>query len=484
MTAERDLRGWLRQAEEMGEVVRIEGAHWDQEIGAVTELLHYQEQTPAVLFEAIQGYPRGYRVLTHALGSTLRLALTLQMPATATAMEFIKAWRLRSRHLNPLAPRLVKDGPLLEHLQQGDQIDLLQFPAPRWFEQDGGRYLGTGSMVITRDPNEGWINCGTYRVMVHDRQTLGLYISPGKHGRIHRDGYFARGEACPVAISFGHDPLFFFASSTELPSQVGEYDFVGGIRGEPVELIPGPVTGLPIPANAELAIEGECLPQERRVEGPFGEWTGYYGSSSRPEPVIKVHTLMYRTDPIILGLSRWRSAFRSALVWDELERAGVPDVQGVWFHEAGGARLLMIVAIKQRYPGHARQAGLVASQCRAGAYLGRYVIVVDEDIDPTSTYEVLWAIATRTDPQQSIQILRRCWSGPLDPIIPEGEKGFNSRAIIDACRPYEWLANFPAVASANPQVKAEVMRKWGQQLGLQGGAGIVEFKGAMGRAGG
>ena len=152
------------------------------------------------------------------------------------------------------------------------------------------------------------------------------------------------------------------------------------------------------------------------------------------------------------------------MIWRELEAAGVPDVTGVWCHEAGGARLFVFVSIKQRYPGHARQAGMVASYCRAGAYLGRYSIVVDDDVDVTNTNDVLWALATRSNPETDIEIVRRSWSGPLDPIVPKGQKGHNSRAIIDACRPYEWMADFPPVAESSPEVRRAAEAKWGKIL--------------------
>ena len=126
-----------------------------------------------------------------------------------------------------------------------------------------------------------------------------------------------------------------------------------------------------------------------------------------------------------MGYTRkWRAPLKAALVWDDLEGAGVPDVRGVWYHEAAGAAyLFLVVSIKQRYPGHARQAGLIATECHAAAYLGRYTIVVDDDIDPTNLNEVLWAVCTRSDPSLDIEILRRCWSGPLDPIIHKDNKG-------------------------------------------------------------
>jgi 4-hydroxy-3-polyprenylbenzoate decarboxylase len=147
-----------------------------------------------------------------------------------------------------------------------------------------------------------------------------------------------------------------------------------------------------------------------------------------------------------------------------LEEAGVPDVQGVWAPTSGGAWCLIFLAVKQRYPGHAKQAAMVASQCGSGAYFGKYVIVMDEDIDITDMEEVFWALATRTDPEQSIDIIRRCWSTPLDPMIPPGGPSLNSRGIIEACRPFEWIDRFPPVVGARKEYLDEAKKKWGKIL--------------------
>ncbi len=460
------LRSWLKEVGALGELREIEGADWDLEIGGIADLVTEMGNSPAVLFDGIKGYPKGYRVLINSLGSTRRLGLSLGIPPDLAPLEFVKEWRKKSRGLKLIPPRVVKEGPVLENVRRGKDVDLFSFPAPRWFELDGGRYIGTGSVNITRDPEEGWVNLGTARVMVHDAKTVGFYIAPGRHGRIHRDKSFARGEPFKVAISLGHDPLIFLAGALEIPYGVCEYDFVGGILGRPVEVIEGELTGLPIPATAEIVLEGECIKGEEKTEGPFGEWTGYYGSSARPEPVVKIQSVMYRDDPIILGYARkWRAPLKAALVWDDLEKAGVPDIQGVWYHEAAGAAyLFLVVSVKQRYPGHARQAGIIATQCHAAAYLGRYTVVVDDDIDPSNLDEVLWAVCTRSDPERDIEILRRCWSGPLDPIIPKERKGLNSRAIIDATRPFEWLQEFPPVAKSSRELRERLLRRWGKLL--------------------
>jgi len=465
----RDLRDWTTQVEELGELKAVRKADWDVEIGVITEIV-MNRHGPALLFDDIVGYPAGYRIVANALGGPKRLAYTLGLPTDRNLKDLMPLWQEKKRTLRPIPPKVVTDGPVMENVYRGDDVDLLKFPTPKWHEHDGGRYIGTGSVDITRDPDEGWVNLGCYRVMIHDRSQVGFYISPGKQGRIQREKWFARGGPMPIAMSFGHDPAIFMAGSLEIPWGMSEYDWVGGVKGQPVEVIEGPVTGLPIPANAEIVIEGFVDPNHKLPEGPFGEWTGYYASKQREEPVVKVQALYHRNKPVLLGsppvkppseLAYYRAFLRAAVIDEELKAAGVPDVTGVWCHEVGGARLFNVVAIKQRYSGHAKQAAAVATQCHGGAYLGRFTVVVDEDIDVMNLEEVMWAVCTRCDPEKDIDILRRCWSGPLDPIIPPGQKGLNSRALIDATRPYEWRDQFPVVAESSPARRDEVLKKWG-----------------------
>ncbi|MBI2303921.1 MAG: UbiD family decarboxylase [Chloroflexi bacterium] len=466
----KDLREWMIKAEELGEVQRVEGAHWDIELGAIVDLFQRKTGRPALLFNNIPGYPKNYRILSNTLMSLGRIALTLEMPTETKAVDMVKAWRELWPKLERIPPQEVSDGPVLENINTGDEINLLKFPVPKWHELDGGRYIGTGCLVIMRDPDTGWVNLGTYRVMVHDEKNAALYISPGKHGRIIREKYWKRGQACPVAIACGQDPLLYFLSSVEIPYGWSEYDVAGAIRKEPVEVIKGPATGLPIPASAEIVFEGEVRDDDRLDEGPFGEWTGYYGSGIRPEPVIRVKTVLHRNDPILLGappqvppcdVTFPRGLLRSGLIWDELEKAGVPGIQGVWAHEAGGSRLMLIIAIKQLYGGHSKQAGLIASQCHAGAYANRLVVVVDEDIDPSDTNQVLWAICTRSNPEEDVEIIRKCWSTPLDPMAyPPELRIFNSRMVIDACRPWERLETFPPVATISQELRQQIEAKW------------------------
>jgi 4-hydroxy-3-polyprenylbenzoate decarboxylase len=474
----RDLREWLKQVDDFGELKTVEGANWNLEIGAITEMARKESKTaPCIVFDSIKDYPKGHRLAVGLLNSIKRVALTTDMPLDLPPMEFVRAWRQRIKDMKPIPPNVVKDGAFMENVWEEKDVDLLSFPTPRYNVGDGGRYIGTGHITISRDPEEGWVNLGTYRIMIHDEKNLGLYISPGRHGRIQMEKYFAQNRPFPVAVAIGYDPLIFMASAFEVPYGLSEYDFAGGLRQEPIDVVRLERTGLPVPATAELIIEGECLPGDQKAEGPLGEWTGYYASSVRDEPVLRVKRVYFRNNPIMTGAppskppteaTFYKSFWRSAMIWDELEKAGVPDIQGVWCPPEGNTRLFTVVSIKQRYPGHARQAGILASQCHAAAYLGRFTVVVDEDIDATDMKDVIWAMTTRCDPVEDIEILRRCWSSPLDPILPKSKKNknasFNSRAIIDACRPYDWIKDFPQSVKVPDELAKQVREKWGKQL--------------------
>jgi len=474
--AVKDLREWIQRVEELGELRRIEGAHWDLEVGCLTELARRRPDGPALLFDDIPGYPKGYRILTCPVRTPSRVGLTLNLPTSHTTPQLIQALREKVAQWNATAkefpPQEVEFGPVLDNVHQGAEVDLLEFLAPKWHEKDGGRYIGTGDVVVTRDPDTGTVNLGTYRVMVHDHRSAGLNIEPGRHGRINLEKWHARGEACPVVVVLGVDPLIFRVAAMSLPYGMDEYLYAGAVRGEPVPVIKEPITGLPIPADSEIVIAGWCRPGVVRMEGPFGEALGYYASKARPEPVLEVEAIYHRNDPILLGSppgrppnesSYFYALMESAMLHNALVEAGVPDVRGVWAPE-GMTRQILVVSIKQRYPGHARQAALLASQLPVGgAYGGRYVIVVDEDIDPTNTQEVLWALATRSDPATGIDIQRRTRGSGLDPMIRRPmprEALHNSRAIIEACKPFEWLNEFAEPIEFSPELMERVQQRW------------------------
>ena len=473
-----DLRAWLAQVRGLGELREVRGADWNLELGAISELNVKKEAPPALLFDEIKGYRKGLRVLTCSTSSPARLSSILRLPVERTHKGLVAALRGRPAKWQAAArdfPAVtLKSGPALENVQR--EVDLLAFPSPLWHEHDGGRYIGTGCSVVTRDLDSEWINVGTYRVQLLDRDHVALDMVPGKHGRIHYEKHKAAGKRFPVAIVLGADPLGYLISGIEVPFGMCEYDYMGAILGEPVALVRGELTGLPFPAAAEIVLEGFVEPNDERTEGPFGEFHGYYPGKEGRAPAVSVEKVYFRNDPIMIGsppakppndYSYSKAVMRSALLHDALVAAGVPDVAGVWAHEIGGARMFNVVAIKQRYAGHARQAGHILSQCGVGAYMSRYSIVVDEDIDPANLQEVMWAVATRTDPALDIDIIRRGMGSKNDPMFVayEYDAPLSSKAIIDACRPWDRLAQFPAVAEASKALQEKTREKWHELLG-------------------
>ena len=472
-----DLREWLVLAERLDEVRTVRGASWQEDIGLAAEAVLRAENGPCVVFEDIPGCPKGFRLLLNMFAGARR-NMTFGFPDDLTKWELSEAYRdayLKDMRLVP--HEVVDTGPVFENIMMGDDVDVLKFPAPVWHERDGGRFIGTGTYSITRDPEENWLNAGAYRAQVFDKSTVGVLMATGHHGYLHREKYWKRGEPLPLVMVLGGDPLAFFYGGTEAPYGVFEIDIIGGLRGRPVRMVKGKITGLPFPADAEVVLEGYVTPERREVEGPFGEWTGHYAGGAAPRPVLDIKAIYHRNDPILLGcppqrppdeLARYRAVTRSPLLKQSVQRAGVPDVKDVWAHEVGTARMLVGISIKQRYPGHARQAGHVAAMCHVGAYAGKYVIVVDDDIDVSDLDELIWAMITRSDPATSIDIIRNAWSTPLDPRITPEQRATgdftNSRAIIDACRPYHWRDQFPAVSIPSPAVRKRTREKFGYLL--------------------
>src|SRR3954453_22283159 len=232
-----DLREALERIERAGELLRIKGADCKLEMGTLAEIVYRQESPPAILYEDIPGYPKGYRAISGTTNSAKRLAIVLGFAPPEHPLDVVRAYRDRMKSHKPIPPRVVKDGPVLENVLTGKDIDVLKFPAPLLHEHDGGRYLGTDDLVIMRDPDEGWVNAATYRSMVQGPDRVGLWISPGKHGRQIREKYWRDGKPCPVLISCGHDPLLFLAGGNEIRYGLSEYDYAAGHRGAPYDVI-------------------------------------------------------------------------------------------------------------------------------------------------------------------------------------------------------------------------------------------------------
>ncbi len=475
-----DLREWIDQARALGELTEIEGAGTNIDIGTLCQVVA-RNQGPAVLHDKINGYPAGFRVLTNSMSNIKTFNLTFGIPLENTIRDSVEFLRKRitdwERNAGQFAPVVVEQAPILENVVKDGDIDLNIFPVPTWHELDGGPYIGTADSIITRDPDTGQVNYGTYRSQLFDGQSVGMMVTHGHQGRLHRDKYFARGEPCPVAMVFGHAPLFFAISAASIPEEICELNYIGSILGEPVSVIKGQVTGLPIPAHAEIVIEGFVYPEATKKEGPFGEWQGYYAGCVTDQPFLKPSRLYYRNNPILLGAppakGMWndaamlRSVLRSSLIYNEIVASGVPGVQGVWCPPAGGVRYMQIISIKQMYGGHATHAGHAAASSRTGAFAGRYTIVVDDDVNPYDMEDVIWAVATRSLPTE-VDILKKTWGSHSEPLFQRSTSAAvdstPSRAIIYAVKPYEWRNEFAQVNLASEADRKQVFDKWQGQF--------------------
>lgn len=468
-----DFRGFIEAAKKVSEWRAIDGADWDGEIGALIEATAELDSRPMLMFDKIKNYPAGFRLVSLAFANYKRTALAFGISPEKSKLEVVRLLARKMKSAKAIAPEVVKTSVLMENVLQGDAVDLFKFPAPRFHAGDGGRYIGTGNCLINADPESGFINAGTYRMQLHERDLLGLWMSPGQHGRMICAKYWEQGKSCPVVVAFSADPLLFTLAHTKVAWGNSELDYTGGIMGRPLQVVRGPLTGLPIPAGAEIAIEGDVPPPgvESRPEGPFGEWPGYYSGGTigtgEPQPVIKVKAIYHRDDPILEEEAPlWTGAMKidgnptAGILWDQLEAAGIQSVVGVYNHSP----YFTVVAIQQKYAGHAKQAGLATLSCAAAARNGRYVVVVDEDIDPTNLKEVLWAMMTRVDPPTNIDIVDGCWSTPLDPRMPpdkrESKDHTNGRAIFYAVRPFEWKDKFPNVSRSSRELRERVIAKF------------------------
>jgi UbiD family decarboxylase len=467
-----DLRDFIAKVDLLGDLRRISGASADHELGGITEVAAGMAHCPALLFDRIPGQPPGNRVFTNATVSSRRAALALGIDPSLPPLDALRIWKERRTKLTMMPPQQVSEAAYLENAMEGTEVDLGRLPCPIWHRGDGGPYIGSGALVMTRDPESGWVNSSIYRIQVHSRNRVTIQFDHnGRHGAIIAKRYWDKGEPCPVAVVCGQDPALFISGFEYLPEGASELDFAGAIKGAPIPVYPGPRTGLPIPVGTEIVLEGMLLPfaETSLPEGPFGEFTGYYAADKRPAPVMEVTAIYHRTDPILLGSPPLKPprfhfglSFRAAAIWANLEAAGVTDVVGAWQHVS---QLMTVVALKQRYAGHSKRAGLIAA---AQSYMGRVVVLVDEDVDPSNLADVMWAVTTRAEPSEDVDIIRNAWSSSLDPRISAADRDSgltsNSKMIIDACIPFQHRDAYPGTSALTIAESNEILTSWKSAL--------------------
>ncbi|MBK6867531.1 MAG: phenylphosphate carboxylase subunit beta [Burkholderiales bacterium] len=467
-----DLRTYIeacRQADEL-KVVSAP-VDWNLEISHISKLVE-ERKGPALLFENIKGYDTP--VFTGAFATTKRLAIMLGLPHQLSMCESAQAWMKKSISAEGLIKaREVKDGPVLENVLTGDDVNLERFPVPKFFPLDGGRYIGTMVFVVLRDPETGETNLGTYRMQMLDQKTCGVQILPGKRGERIMKKYAKLGKKMPAAAVIGCDPLIFMAG-TLMHKGANDFDITGTVRGQPAEYLMAPLTGLPVPAGAEIVLEGEIDPNHFRQEGPFAEYTGYYTDELHHpilKPALEVKQILHRNQPILWATGQGRPvtdvhmllAFtRTATLWTELEQMRIPGVQSVCVLPESAGRFWAVVSVKQAYPGHSRQVADAVIGSNTGSYGIKGVITVDEDIQADDLQRVMWALSCRYDPMRGTELIKRGRSTPLDPALdPSSDKLTTSRILMDACIPYEWKQK-PVEARLDEATLALIKSRWAE----------------------
>jgi 4-hydroxy-3-polyprenylbenzoate decarboxylase len=465
----KDIRDFIARCEEEEMLHRIKAeVDWDLELSHIAKL-NEERRGPALLFENVKGYASP--VLTSACTTTERLALIMGMDRKSTLVDIMREWVNKGG--NKIPPKWVESGPCKENVMKGNEVDLTKFPAPKFYPLDGGRYFGTAHFVITKDPDTGWVNLGTYRLQLLDESTLGTQFIKGKHADIMLKKYAERKEPMPVAAVVGCDPLLFLMGAARLSAFESEYDLAGSIRGEPIEVVKGETVDLPIPATAEIVVEGEVDPEDFKPEGPFGEYTGYYsGVGANPRNYIKVNCITFRNNPIFWSTTVGRAVTDThmtmaltygATLWQQLVAMRIPGLKAVYCPPEGSGRFLAIISVKQMYPGHSIQVGTAAISTEMGAYGLKTVIVVDEDIDPWDLPRVLYALSFRFQPARA-EFIKRGRSTPLDPSLPLDQRDITSRLIIDATIPYEWKEK-PIEIELDEKTVEKVRKRW-KEYGL------------------
>jgi 4-hydroxy-3-polyprenylbenzoate decarboxylase len=477
MTTFPDLRAYLASVAEIGELREVHGADLKSEIGAITEITAWSPEHPMLLFDDIPEVQPGFRIAAHSFDSYQRMRLLYGFPDGMGKKELVRWWKDRLGSYQPVPPVEVDRGPVMANVQEDDDVDISIFPAPIWHQGDAGPYLVAGGASVLRDPDTGRLNVGCYRGMVYDRNTIGHHLAAGHHGQVIRDKYFARGQNCSILISLGHEASFSLAGNENVGFGDDEFEYGGFLRGAPYEVITGPRTGLPMLAGAEAVLEGEILRPDvepKRIEGPWGEGLGYYAAGF-PQPPVRINAVYYRDDPIILGEPTLRfrdrgaaGGFpRTARRWHLLEKSGLEGIAGV-----GQVGPFLVISVKQYYSGHALRIADYAMTGLADRP-PRYLVMVDDDIDPTNRALVEWAITSRVDPSAQVHIQRGRWGNAINPagMTPEKraiEDYSMGTMIIDACRPFQWRQDWGSMfkeSDIDEGLRRQTADKWESVLG-------------------
>jgi 4-hydroxy-3-polyprenylbenzoate decarboxylase len=444
------LGEFLRALEERNDLVRVRApVSRDLEITEVTQRV-LRADGPALLFENVPG--AAFPIVTNLLGSPRRIALALGAEKVEDVAERLERLvRLRPpaglvgalkdlggtietlSALRSLAPRRVRSGPAQE-VEESD-VDLDRLPILKCWPKDGGRTI-TFPVVITKDPETGESHTGVYRLQQYSKDTLGMHFQIHRVGANNYRKWVARGERMPAAAAIGIDPATVVAALAPVPEGVSNFVFAGFLRSAPLDLAPARSVDLEVPAQAEIVLEGYVDPSERKVEGPFGDHTGYY-SAPEPFPVFHVTRVTRRDRPVYLGTVTGKPPTEDAVLGKAVERIFrpvirlvLPEVVDLNLPLEGLFINVAIVAIRKAYPGHPRKV-MHALWGLGQMMFVRYIVVVDDDVNVHDLSEVLYRVGLQADPARDLEIVE----GPVDQLsISNPVPNLGGKVGIDATR--------------------------------------------------
>ena len=426
-----DLRSFVAAYERAnpGEVVRIaEPVSIEHDVMAVVLEYERRRRWPVLLFEKVTGYD--IPIVCNVVASRRALACALGVDERSLAGEYARRIKEYQK------PVVVADPPFRRRVVTGDAVDLDALPIPSYFPGDAGRYL-TAGLLVARDPDTGVETEGYHRFQVKGKQRMGVSLHSRRRMFEYQRRAEAKGRPLPCAVVLGVHPLVSMGSLAYPPAEVGKFEVVGGLFGEPLEIAPCLTSDLHVPAAAEIVIEGEILPGVREPEGPFGEFTGYFSRRST-EHVFVAKAIATRERPWFQSIGSGRAGdhittlglIREAEIWNALSRA-IPNVRGVHVPLSGASAFTAYVAITQGRPGEAKH--VIPIVLGVDHYL-KLVVVVDEDIDVFDESDVLWAVATRMQPDRDLLTISGSLGALLDPSADE--LGVTAKLGIDATRPF------------------------------------------------
>ncbi len=450
----------------------------------ITEILDraVKSNGPALLFENVKGYK--IPVFANAFGTMERMCLALgvdnldeigeriqkllEFEAPSGIWEGIKMLP-QVAELTSFAPKYVKSGPCKEVIIKED-FSLDELPILKCWPQDGGRFI-TLPLVFTKNPKTGKQNVGMYRMQVYDGKTTGMHWHIHKHGARDYADASGKSDRIEVAVAIGADPAVVYSATAPLPDNIDEIMFAGFLRKKNVELVKCETVDLFVPAYAEIILEGYVDSKERRIEGPFGDHTGYY-SLADEFPVFHITCITHRKNPIyhatIVGIPPMEDAYlgkATERIFLPLMKTQLPEIVDINMPVEAVFHNLCIVSIKKRYPGHAKKV-MFALWGMGQMMFAKTIIVLDEDVNVQNMREVLWATTTRMDPARDVIIIDGAPTDTLDHASPLPNLG--SKMGIDATRKGKdegFNREWPDALKMDEAVKARVDTIW-RELGL------------------